>query len=88
MEHINMKSSLHSKLQINSICSIRIRSKNLDIIENHTLVPKNPVKMFEVERQKNFFREIRSQIHAIRDLPQKDKFRAYATTKMLDKLYK
>ena len=33
-------------------------------------------------------REIREQIRAIRDLPQKDKFRAYATTKMLDKLYK
>ena len=35
-----------------------------------------------------FSREIREQIRAIRDLPQKDKFRAYATTKMLDKLYK
>ena len=35
-----------------------------------------------------FCREIRNQIRAIRDLPQKDKFRAYATTKMLDKLYK
>jgi len=32
-------------------------------------------------------REIRNQIRTIRDLPPKDKFRAYATTKMLDKLY-
>ena len=41
--------------------------------------------VFEVD---HFCREIRNQIRAIRDLPQKDKFRAYATTKMLDKLYK
>ena len=28
MEHIDMKSSLESKLQIGYICSIRIRSRN------------------------------------------------------------
>ena len=33
MEHIEMKKSLDSKLQIYSICSIRIRSRNWDIFE-------------------------------------------------------
>ena len=33
MEHIDMKNSLDSKLQINSICSITIRSGKRDIVE-------------------------------------------------------
>ena len=36
----------------------------------------------------DLYRKVREQIRRIRDLPQNDKFRAYATTKMLDKLYK
>ena len=33
MEHIDMKSTLDSKLQIDYICSIRIRTRNQDIVE-------------------------------------------------------
>ena len=36
MEHIDMKNSLDSKLQIYSICSIRIRSRKLDIIKMYS----------------------------------------------------
>ena len=33
MEHIESKNSVESKLQINSICSIRIQSRNQDIVK-------------------------------------------------------
>ena len=36
MEHIEMKNSLDSKLQIMSICSIRISSRNQEKIQNKT----------------------------------------------------
>ena len=34
MEHVDMKGSLDSKLQIDSVCPIRIPSRNWDIFEN------------------------------------------------------
>ena len=33
MEHIDMKNSLDSQLQIDSLCSIRIHSRSRDIVE-------------------------------------------------------
>ena len=40
MEHIDMKSSFESKLQIGYICSIRVPSRKRDII-------KKPVQLIE-----------------------------------------
>ena len=42
MEHIDMKSSLDSKLQIGYICSIGIPSRNRDIIEKPVQLIRNP----------------------------------------------
>ena len=50
MEHIDMKCSLDSKLQIDFICSIRIPSRNRDIIEKPVQLIRTPVyKNFIVE---------------------------------------
>ena len=42
MEHTDMKISLESKLQISSICSLRIRSRKLDIFEKPQHLSSNP----------------------------------------------
>ena len=42
MEHIELINSLDSKLQIYSICSVRIRSRNRDIFENINICPVFP----------------------------------------------
>ena len=42
MEHIDMKNSLDSKLQFNTTCSIRIRSRNWDIVEKPLQHISNP----------------------------------------------
>ena len=41
MEHIESKNSLESKLQINSICSIRIFSRNGDIFDKGQLTKEH-----------------------------------------------
>ena len=41
MEDIDMKNSLNSKLQVYSICSIRIRSRKKDIFEKPSLQTRN-----------------------------------------------
>ena len=39
MEHVDIENSLDSKLQIHSICFIKIRSRKIDIYEKVKLFP-------------------------------------------------
>ena len=43
MEQIDLKSSIGSKLQIGFICSIRIRSRNGDIVEKNAADSLEPL---------------------------------------------
>ena len=50
MEDIEMKNSLVSELQIDSICSIRIRSRNGDIFEKRANLPYYQRVIFPLPR--------------------------------------
>ena len=52
MEHIDVKNSSESKLKINSICSIRIRSRKYEIFEIlQQLNPNSFVSVLEVTEE-------------------------------------
>ena len=53
MGHIDMKNNLDSKLQIRSICSVRIQSRSRDISNNHTSVPFSTLKPPPLEHRQH-----------------------------------
>ena len=62
IEHIDTKGSLDSKLQIDYICSIRIRSRNKDIVEKLLQLILNPCEIEKTRQVQNHMAHIGPQL--------------------------